>query len=83
MDFSFHNIFLKLSQEAKEFVLNDITVKPNKVINSNGMTTLLKKGKQDVNTQLYLLDVQTCKAPISPAIQRVLKKPSRYLNIFQ
>ena len=41
------------------------------------MTTLLKKGKQGVNTQLYSLYVQTCKAPISPDIQRVLKNPSK------
>ena len=41
------------------------------------MTTLLKKGKQGVITQLYSLYVQTCKAPISPDIQRVLKNTSK------
>ena len=44
------------------------------------MTTLLKKGKQGVIIQLYSLDVQTCKAPISLDIQRVLKNPS---NVFE
>ena len=41
------------------------------------MKTLLNKGKQGVNTQLYSLDVQTCNTPISPYIQRVLKKNSK------
>ena len=41
------------------------------------MTTLLKKGKQGVYTQLYSLDVQTCKSHISLDIQRVLKNPSK------
>ena len=41
------------------------------------MTKLLKKGKQGVITQLYSLYVQTCKALISPDIQRVLKYPSK------
>ena len=74
MDFNFQKLFMKSSWEGKWFVLNDITGKPSKVIISNGMTTLLKKGKQGVNTQLNSLDVQTCKAPIFPDIQRFLKK---------
>ena len=56
---------MKFSWEEKEFVLNGITRQPSKVISSNGMTTLLKKAKQGVITQLYSLDVQTCKAHIS------------------
>ena len=58
-------------------MLNGIIGKPSKVTICNGITTLLKKGKQGVITQLYSLDVQTCKAPISPDIQRVLKNPSK------
>ena len=58
-------------------MLNGITQQPIKVISSNGMATLLKNGKKCVNTQLYSLYVQTCKAPISPDIQRVLKNPSK------
>ena len=77
MDFNFQKLFLKFSWEGKEFLLNGITGKPSNVINSNGMKTLLKKGKQGVNTQLYSQDVQTCKALISPDIQRILKNPSK------
>ena len=58
-------------------MLNGITGKQSKVIISNGVTTLLKKGKQGVITQLYSLDVQTCKPHISPNIQRILKNPSK------
>ena len=58
-------------------MLNGITRKPSKVINANGMTTLLNKGKQGVITQLYSLDVETCKSYISLDIQRVLKNPSK------
>ena len=58
-------------------MLNGIIGKPRKVIISNGKTTLLKKGKQGVITQLYSLDVQTRKAPTSLDIQTVLKKHSK------
>ena len=47
------------------------------------MTILLTKGKQGVITQLYSLYVQTCKAPISPDIQRVLKNPSKIFEDIQ
>ena len=74
---NFQKLFMKFSWEGKEFGVNGITRKQRKVINSNGMKTLLKKGKQGVNTQVYSLDVQTCKAPISPDFQRVLKNTSK------
>ena len=77
MAFNFQKLLIKFSWEGKEFVLNGITGKPRKEINSNSMTTLLKKGKQGVITQLYSLDVQTCKALISPDIEGVLKNPSK------
>ena len=35
--FNFQKIFMKSSREGKEFVLNGITGKPSKVINSNGV----------------------------------------------
>ena len=41
------------------------------------MKKLLKKGKIGVSTKLYSLYVQTCKGPISPNIQRVLKNASK------
>ena len=37
---------MKVSWEGKEFVLNGITGKPSKVINSNGVKNLVKKGHQ-------------------------------------
>ena len=65
MTFNFQKLFMKFSWEGKEHELNGIIEKPSKVISSTGMTMLLKKGKQGINTQLYSLDVQTCKSPIS------------------
>jgi hypothetical protein len=47
--------------EGKEIELRGITGKPGKVISSNGMTKLLKKGHQGVIAQLCSLDVQTSK----------------------
>ena len=41
------------------------------------MKTMLNKGKQGLITHLYSLDIQTCKAPIFPDIQMVLKNPSK------
>ena len=77
MAFNFQNLFMKYSWEGNDFLLNGITGKPSKVIKSNGMKTLLNKWKQGVITYLYSLDFQTCKDPISPDIQRVLKNPSK------
>ena len=41
------------------------------------MTKLLKKGHQGVVAQLFSLDVQTSKLPISLDIQRVINKHSK------
>ena len=68
---------MKFSWEGKEYELNGITGKPSKVIRSNGMTQLLKKGHQGVVAQLCSLDVQTSKIPISQDIQRVINKKSK------
>jgi hypothetical protein len=48
MAFNFQELFMKFSLEGKEIVLRGITGKPGKVIRSNGMTKLLKKGYQGV-----------------------------------
>ena len=48
MAFNFQNIFMKFSWERNIFVLNGITRKLIKVINSNGMKKLVKKGQQCV-----------------------------------
>ena len=56
--FNFQKLLMKFSGEGKEYELNGITWKPSKVISSNGMTKLLKKGHQGVVAQLCSLDVQ-------------------------
>ena len=80
MAFIFQKLFMKFSWEGKEYELNGITGKPSKVISSNGMTKLLKKGHQGVVAQLCSLDVQTSKFPISPDLQRVINTHS---NVFE
>ena len=46
--FNFQKKIMKFSWEGKEYELNGITGKPSKVISSNGMTKLLKKGHQGI-----------------------------------
>ena len=41
--FNFQEIFLKFFWGGKEVELRDITWKPGKIINSNGMTKLINK----------------------------------------
>ena len=48
MAFNFQEIFMKFSLGGKEIELRGITGKPGKVIISNGMKKLLKKGHQGV-----------------------------------
>ena len=57
MAFNFQELFMKFSLEGKEIELRGIKGKPGKVISSNGMTKLLKKGNQGVISQLCSLDV--------------------------
>jgi hypothetical protein len=52
VDFNFQEIFIKFSLEGKEIELRCIIGKPSKVISSNGMTKLLKKGHQGIIAQL-------------------------------
>jgi hypothetical protein len=73
----FQELFMKFSLERKEIELRGITGKPGKVISSNGMKKLLKKGHQGVIAQLCSLDVQTSK----PSIPQDLQIP-KYLKIF-
>ena len=42
--FNFQKLLMNFSWEGKEYELNGITRKPNKVIRSNGITKFLKKG---------------------------------------
>jgi hypothetical protein len=52
MAFNFQELFMKFSLEGKEIELRGIIGKPGKVISSNGMTKLLKKGHQGIIAQL-------------------------------
>ena len=66
--FNFQELFMKFSLDEKEVELKGITGKPIKVINSNGMKKMLKKGHNGVIAQLCSLDVLTSKSYISPNI---------------
>jgi hypothetical protein len=74
---NFQELFMKLSLEGKEIELRGITRKPGKVISSNGMTKLLKKGHQGVIAQLFSLDVQTSKPSIPQDLQGIIDNHSK------
>jgi hypothetical protein len=77
MAFNFQELFMKFSLEGKEIELRGITRKPNKVISSNGMKTLFKKGHRGVIAQLCSLDVQTSKPYIPLYLQGIIDKHSK------
>jgi hypothetical protein len=74
VDFNFQERFMKFSLEGKEIELRGITGKPSKVMSSNGMTKLLKKGHQGAISQLCSLDVQTSKPYIPLDLQGIIDK---------
>jgi hypothetical protein len=75
--FNFQELFMKFSLERKEFELRGIIGKPSKMLSSNGMTKLLKKGHQGVIVQLCSLDVQTSKPSIPLNLQGIIDKHSK------
>jgi hypothetical protein len=75
--FNFQELFMKFLLEGKEIELRGITGKPGKVISSNGMTQLLKKGHQGIIAKLLSLDVQTSKPSIPQDLQRIIDKHSK------
>jgi DNA-binding ferritin-like protein len=77
MAFNFQELFMKFSLEGKEIELRGITGKPDKVISSNSMTKLLKKGHQGIIAQLCSLDAQTSKPSIPQDLQRIIDKHSK------
>jgi hypothetical protein len=77
MDFNFQELFMKFSLEGKYIELRGIEGKPSKVIRSNGMTKLLKKGHQGVIVQLCSLDVQTSQPYIPLDLQGIIDKHSK------
>jgi hypothetical protein len=77
MDFNFQELFMKCSLEGNKIELRGITGKPGKVISSNGMTKLLKKGHQGIIAQLFSLYVQTSKPSIPQDLQGSIDKNSK------
>jgi len=77
MDFNFQELFMKFSLEGKQIELSGITGKPSKVISSNAMKNLLKKGNQGVVVQLCSLYVQTSKPSIPLDLQVIIDKHSK------
>jgi hypothetical protein len=77
MAFNFQELFMKFSLEGKEIELKGIIGKHSKVIISNGMTKLLKKGHHGVIVQLCSLDVQTSKLSIPLDLQGIIDKHSK------
>jgi hypothetical protein len=77
MDFNFQELFMKFSLAGKEIELRGIIGKPSKVIISNGMTKLLKKGHQGVIVQLCSLDVQTFNPSIPLDLQGIIDNHSK------
>jgi len=75
--FNFQELFMEFSLEGKKIELRGITGKPDKVIISNGMKKLLKKGHQGVIAKLFSLDVQTSKPSIPQDLQRMIDKHSK------
>jgi hypothetical protein len=77
VDFNFQELFMKFSLEGKEIELRGIIWKLSKVIRSNGVKKLLKKGHQGVIIQLCSLDVQTSKPSIPLDLQGIIDKHSK------
>ena len=73
--FNFQELFLNFFWEGKEVELMGIVWKPGKIINSNGMTRLLKKEQRGV---ICSLQVQTTKSSISLDLQKVLDIHSKF-----
>jgi hypothetical protein len=69
---------MKFSLEGKEIDLRGITWKLSKLISSNVMTKLLKKGHEVVIAQLCSLDVQTYKPSIPLYLQGIIDIPKGF-----
>jgi hypothetical protein len=62
---------------GKEIELRGIQGKPSKVISSNSVTKLLKKGHHSVISQLFSIDVQTSISSATVDIQMVINNHSK------
>jgi hypothetical protein len=74
---NFQYIFMIFSSDRKEIELKGIQEKPSKVISSNIMTNLLKKGHQGVIAQVCSLDVQTSIFSSPPNLKIVINDHSK------
>jgi hypothetical protein len=68
---------MKFSSNGKEIELRGIQGKPSKVIISNSMGQLIKKGHHGVIPQLCSLDVKTYIAPSPSDIQVIINNDSK------
>ena len=76
---NFQDLFMRFFSEGKEIELRGIQGKPSKVISSNSMENLLKKGHRGVIEQLCSLDVQTFISPSTSYLQIVINNHSKVL----
>jgi hypothetical protein len=77
MALNFQYLFMRFSSKGKEIDLRDIQWKLSKVISSNSMKKLLKKGHHGVIAQLCSLDVQTYISSTPMDLQIVIKNDSK------
>jgi hypothetical protein len=77
MAFNFQDLFMRFSSEGKEIEIRGIQGKPSKVISSNNMTKLLKKGHHGVIAQLSSIDFQTYISVAPMDIQKVINNNSK------
>ena len=74
---NFQDIFMIFFLEDKEIELRGIQGKPSKVISSNSMTKLLKKGHHGVILQLFSLDVKISRPYTLVDLQKVIDNHSK------
>jgi hypothetical protein len=77
MALNFQDLFMRFSSEGKEIELRGIQGKPSKVISSNNMKKLLKKGHHGVIAQLSSIDVQTSISSAPMDLQKVINNHSK------
>jgi hypothetical protein len=77
MAFNFQDIFMRFSSEGKEIEFRGIQDNPSKVISSNNMTKLIKKGHHGVISQLRSIDVQTFVSSTQMNLQKVINNHSK------
>jgi hypothetical protein len=78
MALNFQDLFMRFSSEGEEIELRGIQGKPYKVISSNNVTKLLKRGHHGLIVHLISIDVQTSISSAPPMdLQKVTKNHSK------